>query len=97
MQAALGMVVLGATRKCVYLRSAVSKMLGSPQGCTALFSLHGTNIHHCEKCKGYLKVKNTYSTFAAGVLYSLIVLYVSLALGAFFNVSLQLQRRLRRW
>ena len=84
-QAALGMIVLGATRQCVYLRPAVSKMLGSPQGCTALFFLHGTNIHHCEQQKGYVKMKNTCSKYAAGVLYSLIVLYVSLAFAEGIN------------
>jgi len=30
-------------------------MLGSQQGCTALFSLHGTNIHHCEQQKAYIE------------------------------------------
>jgi len=38
-----------STRECAYLRYAVSKLLGSQQGCAAHFSLHSTNIHHREK------------------------------------------------
>jgi len=59
-------------------------MLGSQQGCLARFFLHGTNIHHRENQKDYFTLKNTSSMIAAGVLYGLIVLYVSLALGGLF-------------
>jgi len=54
-------------------------MLGSQQGCTALFFLHGTNIYHCEKQGRNIDNKKHLCLLDAGVFYGLIALYVSLA------------------